>query len=308
MNQNRKRIIIYLGLTFLITYAVELSVMSMMKNSDNKEMIRSVMLIGVMFIPTVGMLLTRLITKEGFQNHFLKITWNKRTAKYYILAWIAPPVLVFMGAAFYFFLFRDNFDWNMSYIVDVYSKRGIQTDPNTLRLTIISQSAASIVFAPILNFIACLGEEWGWRGYLLPKMAKEFSLIPLMLLSGLIWGLWHAPIIAGGHNYGFNYVGYPYTGILMMCLFCVSVGVLLSYITMKTNSCIGAVIAHGSINGIASVGTYFTTDGGMMLLGPSAVGLIGGMGFTITSVIIMILMYRDQTLATFLHMEKQEKK
>lgn len=308
MNHNRKRIFIFLGLTFLITYAVELSAMNMMKNSQNKEMLRSVMLIGVMFIPTLCMLLTRLITKEGFQNHFLKIAWNKSTARYYLLAWLAPPVLVFLGAALYFLLFRDNFDWNMSYIVDVYGKSGIQADPNTLRLTIISQSVASIVFAPILNFIACLGEEWGWRGYLLPKMAKEFSLIPLMLLSGLIWGLWHAPIIAGGHNYGFNYVGYPYTGILMMCLFCVSVGVLLSYITMKTNSCIGAVIAHGSINGIASVGTYFTTDGGMMLLGPSAVGLIGGMGFTITSVILMVLMHRDHTLSTFLQMEKQEKK
>ena len=64
MNHNRKRIFIFLGLTFLITYAVELSAMNMMKNSQNKEMLRSVMLIGVMFIPTLCMLLTRLITKE----------------------------------------------------------------------------------------------------------------------------------------------------------------------------------------------------------------------------------------------------
>ena len=53
----------------------------------------------------------------------------------------------------------------------------------------------------------------GWRGYLLQKLSKEYSVQKSIIISGIIWGIWHAPIIAMGHNYGTGYVGAPWLGI-----------------------------------------------------------------------------------------------
>ena len=139
-----------------------------------------------------------------------------------------------------------------------------------------------------MNFVTCFGEEWGWRGYLLPKMNKLLPTIPTLLITGVIWGLWHAPLTIIGHNYGIGYPGFPYTGIAMMCLFCVVLGVFMSYVTLKTKSCLPAVIAHGAVNGIAAIGIYFTTDGGNPFVGPAPTGIIGIIPFLLLAVFMVI--------------------
>ena len=67
-------------------------------------------------------------------------------------------------------------------------------------LIVAIQIAISFTLGPLINTLFALGEELGWRGFLLP------SLLPLgqwraILMSGLIWGVWHAPAILQGHNY-----------------------------------------------------------------------------------------------------------
>ena len=90
-------------------------------------------------------------------------------------------------------------------------------------------------------------------------MLKQFKVVPALLLSGLIWGLWHAPLTVMGHNYGVGYPGYPFMGIFAMCLFCIAMGIILSYVTIKTKSCIPAIMGHGTLNGFASAGLMFTS-------------------------------------------------
>ena len=146
--------------------------------------------------------------------------------------------------------------------------------------------------APLLNLIPCFGEEWGWRGYLLPKIARRMGFLPAVLLTGLIWGLWHAPIIVAGHNYGMQYPGYPWAGIAAMCAFCIVASALLSYITLKARSCWPAVLAHGAVNGTASVGVLFLADpmGYDHFLGPVPTGIIGAAFYIVAAVWIVWLM------------------
>jgi len=82
-----------------------------------------------------------------------------------------------------------------------------------MSVLVLSQAVTGIFLGPVLNFVTCFGEEWGLRGYLLPKMAKKFSLVKMLLIIGVIWGLWHAPLTALGHNYGVGYPGFPFLGI-----------------------------------------------------------------------------------------------
>ena len=157
-----------------------------------------------------------------------------------------------------------------------------------MNLLMLIQTVQALFLAPALNFVTCFGEEWGWRGYLLPKMDGQLPRIPMLLVTGTIWGLWHAPLTAIGHNYGIGYPGFPFTGIGMMCVVCIVWGIFMAYITLKAKSCIPAVLAHGAINGIAAIGIYFTSDGGNAFVGPAPTGIIGIIPFAIVAIFMVI--------------------
>ena len=136
----------------------------------------------------------------------------------------------------------------------------------------VLQVVQAIVLAPVLNAVFTLGEELGWRGYLLPK------LLPLgqwraLLISGLIWGLWHAPVIL----LGYNYPGRPLLGMAMMTILCVILGILFGWTRLATGSVWPAVIAHGSLNGSAGLISVFARAG--TEIDPTQAGITGWSGW-----------------------------
>ena len=82
----------------------------------------------------------------------------------------------------------------------------------------------------------------------------------------------------------------------MMCVFCIVLGVFLSYVTLKTKSCIPAVLGHGAVNGIAAIGIYFTKDGGNPFVGPAPTGIIGLIPFLMVAVIMAIRLRKDENV------------
>lgn len=127
-------------------------------------------------------------------------------------------------------------------------------------------------------------------------MMKRFSIVPTLLINGVIWGLWHAPLTILGHNYGVGYPGFPYLGIFSMCIFCIVMGIILSYVTIKTKSCIPAIMAHGTLNGFSAIGIYFTSleHPFNIFMGPTPVGLIGGAGFIVLAAVLLFLLYKEE--------------
>lgn len=292
-----KRIIIFLAFTFILTigYSV-LLIYPSLNGGDltNGATSTSMLLVSlVMFFPSLGVLFTRLVTKEGFQNAWIH-PHLKGNIKIYLLGYFGPGILTLLGAAVYFLVFSDNFDKNCGYMQAALEAAGTSTDiyPVPLSTLMIIQAVQALLLGPILNCITCFGEEWGWRGYLLPKMSKKLSPISMLFVNGIIWGLWHAPLTVIGHNYGVGYLGFPFTGIAAMCGFCIVMGIFLSYVAMKTKSCLPAVLAHGSINSIAAIGLYFTKDGGNPFIGPAPTGIVGAIPFIIVDILICIFYFR----------------
>lgn len=290
-NMETKKIITFLTVTFIITYVVEIFVIGRLAVSIDPtiQAVFRLLVASVMLIPSIGVVITRFVTKEGFKNLWIKPN-IKGNIKYYVFAWFGMIVLTLIGAAIYFTVFPDNFDGNMTYLINMYKATGQNVSAETLKSKMFIQIAMAIFLSPILNALFCFGEEWAWRGYLLPKMMNKFKLLPMLLINGVIWGLWHAPLTALGHNYGLGYAWFPFTGIFAMCLFCIVLGTIFSYLTIKTKSCIPAVIAHGSLNGFASVAMYFTVDGGNPFVGPSPTGIVGGIAFIVTAIILYFLL------------------
>ena len=92
-----------------------------------------------------------------------------------------------------------------------------------------------------------------------------------------------------GYNYGNDYFGAPFLGPLAMLWFTLTLSALFGWITIKAGSVWPAVIAHGALNGIASLGILLVKGNPSTLLGPTPVGFLGGLGFTIAAVVIFIL-------------------
>lgn len=299
--QDLKRILIYIVITFALTWAYCLLIVYPIANGETLSGVPAaatqLVVAAAMFFPAIGVLLTRLFTKEGLKAAWLKPNLRKNL-KYYLLAWFGPGILTFAGMCIYFLLFPDQLDLSFGYFTATLEAAGapVETLPMSVGMLMLVQALQAFFLAPIMNFVTCFGEEWGWRGYLLPKMKNLLPTVPMLLLTGTIWGLWHAPLTIIGHNYGLGYRGFPFTGIAMMCLFCIVLGVFFSYVTLKTKSCIPAVLGHGAVNGIAAIGIYFTKDGGNPFVGPAPTGIIGLIPFLMVAVIMAIRLRKDENV------------
>ena len=104
----------------------------------------------------------------------------------------------------------------------------------------------------IIVFFPAFGEEWGWRGYMMPKLLKLMPKWAAVFLGGVIWGLWHAPLTIAGHNFGIDYPVYPFAGIGLMCLMCIFMNAFLTLLTEKTGSVYPASFCHMVNNNLGS--------------------------------------------------------
>ena len=282
-----RRIWLFLIITFVMTYAWTIGLIwprvlgRDAATLSGEEQLTGVALTAVlMFFPALGVLITRLVTREGFKNAMLHLNL-RGNVRYYLIGWFGPMVLTLLGTLLYFVVCPSEFS-----LTAYHTQMATVPLPET---TFWVVQVLLMLIAPLLNLVPCLGEEWGWRGYLLPKVAQRMKFLPTVLLTGFIWGLWHAPIIVAGHNYGMSYPGYPWWGIIAMCLFCIVAGTLFSYITLKTGSCWPAVFAHGMLNGTASIGVIFLANPMAYdrFLGPVPTGIIGAAAYILVAVWIV---------------------
>ena len=287
-----RRIWLFLLITFAMTYAWTIALIwprtlgrDAASLTAEETLINTALTAALMFFPAIGVLITRLVTREGFKNAMLRFNL-KGNVRYYLIGWFGPMVLTILGAVLYFAVCPSEFT-----LTSYNAMMAAQPIPPAAFWAL---QGVLMLMAPLLNLIPCFGEEWGWRGYLLPKVAQRMKFIPTVLLTGFIWGIWHAPIIVVGHNYGMSYPGYPWWGIIAMCVFCIVVGTLFSYITLKAKSCWPAVFAHGALNGTASIGVLFLANPTVYdrFVGPVPTGIIGGAAYILVAVWI-VLRFKD---------------
>ncbi|MEX2144145.1 MAG: CPBP family glutamic-type intramembrane protease [Anaerolineales bacterium] len=232
--------------------------------------------LGYMWAPALAHILTRVLTREGWKGSGLGLRlerWGTWAA-----AWFLPTILTFLGVLVYFLVYPQHFDQDLgalAQMIEALESRTGEAFPFSIWTLVLIQLGVGAFISPFINSFFTFGEEFGWRAYLQPKlMALGFRRA--MLLIGVIWGVWHWPVIAMGHNFGFGYWGAPWTGFLMMTWFTVTAGIIFGWLTLRGQSVWPAVIAHAATNGIAAAGILFLRPEAAYspLFGPSPVGLI----------------------------------
>jgi len=99
----------------------------------------------------------------------------------------------------------------------------------------------------LLLFVLVIGEEIGWRGFLLRGLLQRYSPLVGTLIVAVVWALWHSPLyfIPGMPSYGQQF--------LPFVLWVLPLSFLLTWLWLGTRSVLLATIMHGSANLAASI-------------------------------------------------------
>lgn len=236
MNKERKSIYCYIIIVFLITYSWELGIRFWWKSDSLRYQIG---MPAIMWIPAVAVLLSKLLCREkvwlGLRSDIL--IWNPSGNGRGLLYGIAAPLVCsFMGNLLLAVCYRDYYDY-----------AGVEWE--VMISGLLLQISIGIVYA----FLESLWAEIGWRGFLMPRMLRFVPMPVMLILSGILWGLWQAPLIYEGYRFGSDYWGAPWSGIVFLCLFGVLNGAWLYLLYERSKSILCCALSHGLLNSLSTL-------------------------------------------------------
>ncbi|MFG1695877.1 CPBP family intramembrane glutamic endopeptidase [Nonomuraea sp. NPDC049309] len=216
----------------------------------------------MMFTPTIGVLGVWAVSRTPFRR-FAKETGltlgerRGRTGRLVLAAWLGVPLLTLLAMGISAAAGLVTLDLGgFSLLAEMLRARGVEP-PADMTGVAVTQLVLASLLVPVQILIPALGEEWGWRGWLLPRLIAGNGVVMGLVYSGLIWGLWHAPLTLLGYNY-------PRLGswaALAFIGFCTLAGVVIGWLRLRSGSVWPAVVAHASLNAVA---------GPVLLLGDAA--------------------------------------
>lgn len=189
---------------------------------------------ALMWCPAVAAFLTLKVTGRKIAS----LPWSIGNWRDNIAAYLVPVAYVTISYVIAWSLgFGGAFD--VETIAEWSEELGLGGSPIPAALLMVVL-LASVQFAKSLGTIA--GEEIGWRGFFIWELRKVMPFTGVALLSGIVWSVWHYPIVL---KYGF---GDPLFQIFCFTLMITSMSVIMAYFTFRSKSLWPAVMFHGAHN------------------------------------------------------------
>ncbi|QAY60907.1 CPBP family intramembrane metalloprotease [Microbacterium protaetiae] len=247
---------------------------------------------AMMLTPTLAMLVAVFVMRAPRENRlrFLGM-WPLRPVRRFIgillIALFAPIVVVVAVTLIAGALGLVQLD-----LVDFsgFAEQVQATSPGAQLPPMALLVAVQLLLIPggaLINSVLTTGEELGWRGWLLPAL-RPLGTWPALLITGVAWGIWHAPIILLGYDFGRTDI----TGVLFMIGGCVAWGVLLGWMRLRSASVWPAVLAHGSLNAVGGLVLLLRAAGEQPDL--AIVGPLGVISWAVLAVVVVVLVLTGQ--------------
>jgi uncharacterized protein len=257
-----------------------------------------VLAVGYMPAPLVAALITEKIAGEGY---LMRRIFTRRLGRQLLRTLVVVPAVIVS-----LLLVMVGLSWLAGTVVGISGAGRLLTSVEDLVASTLAVSGASMDATAVakvtastpplwgllaiavllallagftINGVTAFGEEYGWRGWLADELAG-LGAVRANLLTGVMWGLWHAPLILLGYNYD----SYRLPGVVAMIAWCVAGSFLLWRIRQVTGTVLAAAIAHGAINGFAGIFLLILAGSNPLLAAP-----VGAVGIVAVAVVAALL-------------------
>ncbi|MBO4570384.1 MAG: CPBP family intramembrane metalloprotease [Bacteroidales bacterium] len=277
---NKKNIIVYTALVFALIWTG--TAIFRLCGGDYHAISGQLFVTGCMFIPMLTTIILQAVNKEKIFSH---VGLSFKINGWWFVGWLLMAVLGVLVLGASCLMPGATFSTDNEIIAPVLAQMNASFD-GKFRMTPFLLGVITVVSGLLggitINAVFALGEEIGWRGWLL-RQFKGSHFMTASLLTGVIWGLWHAPIILMGHNYPSN----PVAGVFMMIALCLVLTPMIQYIRLKARSVIVAAIMHGTFNAVAGLSILYITGCNEFITGTTGVAGI----LTMLAVDVCLFLY-----------------
>jgi membrane protease YdiL (CAAX protease family) len=275
---SRNKILTFLGLSLLGSAIFYFLIIS----SGDIEAAGGLYVLGLMWTPGISGLITQLV----FEHSLRGMGWKLGKAKYLAIAYFLPVAycLVVYGITWLTGLGGVP---NPDLITTLRTSFGQNTSTGMVIFYFVFNNA---LFGVLISLLSALGEEIGWRGVFVPELAKNFSFAKTALISGVVWALWHFPLIFFSN---YNMPGIPrwYAGIMFFILV-VGISFAFAWLRLKSGSLWTAALLHASHN--LFIQSIFTPLTSSTAITPFVIDEFGA-GLAICAVIIAVFLWRKES-------------
>ncbi len=232
---DRSRVKLSIAVYLLLTFALSSFFYWKVIHAGSLTADHGLLVLGLMWCPGVSGLATRLAFQGNLRGH--GFGWGK--TKYEVWSYLIP--LLYSSAVYLPLWFAGGFNSN-SELMTLFSSKMSQV-PFAVRELVYFLALATL--GMIGSCITALGEELGWRGFLVPQLARITSFPVVGFVSGAIWASWHVPLIVWADYRGFGPVWYSVTCFAVLVM---GIAFLFAWMRLKSGSVWTAMLLHASHN------------------------------------------------------------
>ena len=222
VKEARKRIMTFLGLTLLLSAVFWLGIA--LAGSTKAQ--GGLYTFGLMWCPGIAALVTTFI----FQRNVRGLGWRPNQAGYLLLSYGLP--VLYAGIVY-------ALVWSAGW--GPFTTQNVPPGQSPGVFILIN---ATIVFL-LGGVLSALGEEIGWRGLLVPQLARITSFSNVALVSGVIWFAWHVPVILFSD---YNSGAPRWFALLCFAVLVLGTSFAYAWLRLRSGSLWPAVILHASHN------------------------------------------------------------
>jgi membrane protease YdiL (CAAX protease family) len=207
---------------------------------------------GIMWCPALAGMLTLKLNGRNLSD----LGWKWPGTKFAAMSWYLPLLYAAITYIIVWTLKLGAFP-NHEFMQSLVGRMGLRLSP----------ALSTVVYVLLMGSIGlvgslsrALGEEIGWRGFLVPEMSKTMSFTSTALISGIVWSLWHYPILIWGDYNAGTATWYSLTCFTVMV---VAISFAFAWMRLKSGSLWTGAILHASHNlYIQAIFTPLTRDTG----------------------------------------------
>jgi len=193
--------------------------------------------VGIMWCPSLAGAATLKLSGRKLTD----LGWKWPQPRYALMSWFIP---LLYGLIAYVIVWASGMGAfpNHEFMDHLVARMGLRVSPELSTIVYVSLVGTSGL---VRSLASALGEEIGWRGFLVPELFKTTGFTTTALISGIVWSCWHYPLLIWG-NYN---AGTPtWYGLTCFTVMVVAISFVFAWMRLKSGSLWTGALLHASHN------------------------------------------------------------